>query len=304
MVNVVEQSVESTRRPWRSRMRQTARSVVPCGLLVVAFLSLYASVLSALVTDWFADPDYSHGFLVPILSGYFVWQRRQTLAALVVQPCRWGLAVLLIGVGGLLLGNIAAEFFLMRASMLVVLAGLVLYLLGWQYLRVLRFPLAFLLFMIPLPAILLNTITLPLQLRAAEVATFALHLVHLPVYREGNMIFLPHTTLEVVEACSGIRSLVSLLALAVVFATIAQRQVWKQWVLTLSAVPIALTANAWRIWGTGVMAHVYGTQMAEGFYHTFAGWLIFVVAFALLLAANFLLSMLHRTYVHLKETRS
>ena len=98
MVNVVEKSVESTRRPWRSRMRQTARSVVPCGLLVVAFLSLYAAVLSALVTDWFADPDYSHGFLVPILSGYFVWQRRQTLAALVAQPCWWGLAVLLIGV--------------------------------------------------------------------------------------------------------------------------------------------------------------------------------------------------------------
>jgi exosortase len=125
-----------------------------------------------------------------------------------------------------------------------------------------------------------------------------------PVYREGNIIFLPHTTLEVVEACSGIRSLVSLLALAVVFATITQRQVWKQWVLVLSAVPIALTANALRIWGTGVMAHVYGTPMAEGFYHTFAGWLIFVVAFVLLLAENFLLSVCHRTYVHLKEIRS
>jgi exosortase len=261
----------------------------------VAFLYLYASVLPALVTDWFADPDYSHGFLVPVLSGYFVWQRRHALA---------GLAVLLLGVCSLLLGNIAAEFFLMRASMLVVLAGLVLSLLGWQYLRVLHFPMAFLLFMIPLPAILLNTITLPLQLRAAEVATFALHLVHVPVYREGNVIFLPHTTLEVVEACSGIRSLVSLLALAVVFATITQRQVWKQWVLVLSAVPIALTANALRIWGTGVMAHVYGTPMAEGFYHTFAGWLIFVVAFVLLLAENFLLSVCHRTYVHLKETRS
>jgi hypothetical protein len=126
MVNVVEQSAQSTQRPWRSRMRQTARSVVPCGLLVVAFLYLYASVLPALVTDWFTDPDYSHGFLVPVLSGYFIWQRRQTLAALAVQPCWWGLAVLLIGVCGLLLGNIAAEFFLMRSSMLVVLAGLVL----------------------------------------------------------------------------------------------------------------------------------------------------------------------------------
>lgn len=304
MVNVVEQSAQSTQQPWRSRIRQTARSVVPCGLLVVAFLSLYAAVLPALVMDWFADPDYSHGFLVPVLSGYFVWQRRQTLAALAVQPCWWGLAVLLIGVCGLLLGNIAVEFFLMRTSMLVVLTGLVLYLLGWHYFRVLCFPIAFLLFMIPLPAILLNTITLPLQMRAAEVATFALHLVQIPVYREGNMIFLLHTTLEVVEACSGIRSLVSLLALAVVCATITQRQVWKQWGLVLSAVPIALTANALRIWGTGVMAHVYGTQLAEGFYHTFAGWLIFVVAFALLLAESFLLSVFCRTSVHRKEARS
>jgi exosortase len=304
MVNVVEQSAQNTQRPWRSRMRQTVRNVVPCGLLVVAFLSLYASVLPPLVTDWFTDPDYSHGFLVPVLSGYFVWQRRQILAALAVQPCWWGLAVLLLGVCSLLLGNIAAEFFLMRSSMLVVLTGLVLSLLGWHHLRVLCFPIAFLLFMIPLPAILLNTITLPLQMRAAEAATSALHLVQMPVYREGNIIFLPHTTLEVVEACSGIRSLVSLLALAVVFATITQRQVWKQWVLVLSAIPIALTANALRIWGTGVMAHVYGTQLAEGFYHTFAGWLIFVVAFGLLLAESFFLSMLHRTSVHRKETRS
>jgi exosortase len=118
--------------------------------------------------------------------------------------------------------------------------------------------------------------------------------VTLPVYREGNIIFLPHTTLEIVEACSGIRSLVSLVALAVVFAYISQRQSSKRWVLILSAVPIALVANAFRIWGTGVLAYLYGTKVAEGFYHTFAGWLVFVVAFILLLGEGCILSLLWR----------
>jgi exosortase len=115
------------------------------------------------------------------------------------------------------------------------------------------------------------------------------------VYREGTVIFLPHATLEVVEACSGIRSLVSLLALAVVFAYMTQRCAWKTAVLVISAVPISIIANAFRIWGTGVLAHVYGTQAAEGFYHTFAGWLVFVVAFVLLASEGFVLSRLGKS---------
>jgi exosortase len=155
----------------------------------------------------------------------------------------------------------------------------------------LAFPLAFLLFMIPLPAILLNTITLPLQLLATQVSTFALQLGHLPVYREGNIIYLPHATLEVAEACSGLRSLVSLLALAVVLAYITQPRLSTRWLLALSAILIALVANAFRIWATGVLAHWYGSHVAEGFYHTFAGWLVFVVALGLLLGEGALLAL-------------
>ena len=264
--------------------------------LLAAFLYLYAAVLPPLIADWLDDPNYSHGFLVPGLSAYFVWDRRQTLAGLRPQPHWGGLVFLCCGLGMLLLGHLGAELFLMRSSMVVVLTALVWYLLGRPYVHALAFPLAFLLFMIPLPAILLNTITLPLQLLATQVSTFALQLVHLPVYREGNIIYLPHTTLEVAEACSGLRSLISLLALAVVFAYITQRRVSTRWLLVLSAVPIALVANACRIWGTGVLAHRYGTQAAEGFYHTFAGWLVFVVAFGLLLGEACLLSLLRRAW--------
>jgi exosortase len=269
--------------------------VVPGGLLTGAFLYLYAFVLPPLIADWSDDPNYSHGFLVPILSAYFVWERRQKLLGISRQPSAWGLLLLLSGVCLLFLGHIGAELFLMRSSMLVVITGLVLYFGGWKILPALLFPLAFLLFMVPLPAIILNTITFPLQLLAAKLSTVSLQLIHLPVYREGNIIFLPHTTLEIVEACSGIRSLVSLLALAVVFAYMTQRQTGKRWILVLSAVPIALIANAFRIWGTGVLAFLYGTKVAEGFYHTFAGWLVFIVAFVLLLSEGLLLSVLFKS---------
>jgi exosortase len=289
MVASLEEKKESNRGvetttgvpPWR---------IAQWSLMVAAFLYLYVPVLTKLVANWWDDSDYSHGFLVPVLGAYFAWQRRHRLAEVPPQPSWWGGGVLLLGLSMLLLGNIGAELFLMRSSMIVVLAGLILYHLGWRHLQTLAFPLAFLLFMIPLPAILLNAITFPLQLLAAKMSTFALQAISLPVYREGNVIFLPRTTLEIVEACSGIRSLVSLLALAVVFAYMTQHRLWKRMMLVVSAVPIALVANAFRIWGTGVLAHFYGTRVAEGFYHTFAGWLIFLVAFGLLALVGLMLS--------------
>lgn len=290
MITTVETSEAKTGRQRPSTPSNQGWAIVQGILLAVAFLYVYASVFPPLIADWSDDPNYSHGFLVPLLSVYFVWERRQRLAAATRQPSWFGLFIMLMGLSLLVFGNIGAELFLMRFSMIVVLTGLVLYLLGWRYVHILAFPLAFLLFMIPLPAIILNTITFPLQLLAAKVSTQALQLVNLPVYREGNIIFLPHVTLEIVEACSGIRSLVSLVALAVVFAYLTQRHMVKRWMLVLSAVPIALVANAFRIWGTGILAHLYGTQVAEGFYHTFAGWLVFVVAFVLLLGEGFILS--------------
>jgi exosortase len=194
----------------------------------------------------------------------------------------------------LFLGHFGAELFLMRLSLIMVIAGAVTYICGWHCLRLVAFPIVFLLFMIPPPAIVLNLLTFPLQLVAAKVSTLSLQLLHLPVYREGNVIFLPYVTLEVVEACSGLRSLMSLLAFAVVFAYLTQRHPWKRALLVTSAVPIALVANACRIWGTGVLAHLYGSKVAEGFYHAFAGWSVFVVAFVLLMLEGFVVSRLCR----------
>jgi exosortase len=263
--------------------------LLPPALLVAVFLCLYAPVLSQLASDWWQDADYSHGFLIPWLSAYFAWQRRAALWVTVPLPNSWGISLLLLGLVVLFLGRIGAELFLMRVSMIIVLGGLVLYPLGWAQLKVLAFPLTFLLFMIPIPALILNVVTFPLQLMAASLSTSGLQLIGLPVYREGNLIFLPRLTLEVVEACSGIRSLVSLAAVAVVMAHLTQRRLWKQAVLVVSAVPIAIAVNAFRIWGTGVLAYPYGAKVAQDFYHMLSGWLIFVVAFGLLLAESFVL---------------
>jgi exosortase len=249
-------------------------------------------VIVNLVTDWSNDPDAAHGFIIPLVSGYLLWTRREQLFRLQPRTQLWGLVVMCLGLVQLFVGHVGAELFFMRTSMLVVLTGIVWFLLGTAMLRATAFPIAFLLFMIPLPAIILNLLAFPLQLMAAKWATFALQLLDLPVYREGNMIFLPRLSLEIVEACSGLRSLMALVALAVIWAYLSQPSIVKRLVLVLSAVPIALVANAFRIWTTGLLAHWVGPQAADGFYHAFAGWLVFVVAWMLLSLEGVILSRL------------
>ena len=260
------------------------------GLLAV----IYHEVLFRMGLQWYVDQDASHGFLVPFLSAYFIWERRQQLQTLPVQPSVWGAGVLAIGLLMLVMGLGGAELYLQRSSLIVVLAGLVLLILGPAFLRGLAFPIAFLFFMVPLPAIVINAVAFPLQLFAAKAAAFCLYNVGIPVLREGNVIFLASTQLEVAEACSGIRSLQSLLALGTVFAYFSQSRMWKRWTLVLLSIPIAILANAFRVSGTGVLAHYWGAEAAEGFYHTFSGWLIFVVAFGLLLACGVGLSKIGR----------
>jgi exosortase len=154
------------------------------------------------------------------------------------------------------------------------------------------FPIAFLVFMIPLPAIVMNAIAFPLQQFAAQSATFCMEVAGIPVLREGNTIVLSNTTLEVVEACSGIRSLQALLALGAVYGSFTQKAAWKRWALLLLSIPIAIAANAFRVAGTGFLAHFIGPAAAQGFYHSFAGWIVFAVAFVLLLGAGTLLGRL------------
>lgn len=275
-------------------MNSPWKSLLSFAVLAMLVAWLYEPVLVNLVRQWWNEADYSHGFLIPLMSAYFVWERRERFRTLAGTPALWGLIVLVVGVGLFLLGNVAAELFTMRLSLLVVLAGLILYLLGREHLRTLAFPILYLLFMIPPPAIIFNAIAFPLQLFAARTATASLDLLGVPVLREGNVITLANTILEVVEACSGIRSLITLLALAATYAYFTQNGPWRRSLLFISAVPIAIAANAGRVAGTGVLAHFFGDQVAQGFFHTFSGWLIFAFAFILLFTEGLLLNRLVR----------
>lgn len=250
--------------------------------VVVAGAWLYAGVLHDLVRDWSQDDNYSHGFLIPPLAAYFVWERRNRLARAVRRPSLWGLALVLASLGVLVAGVLGVEFFLTRASLIGVIAGSVVFLAGWSHLRILSFPLAFLLLMIPLPALIFNQIAFPLQLFASKFGTNVLQYCSVPVLREGNVIVLASTRLEVAEACSGIRSLISLLTLGIIFGYFTDRRLPVRVVIALSTIPIAIFANGLRVAGTGLAAHYYGPEAAEGFFHSFSGWLVFLVAFVML----------------------
>jgi exosortase len=260
--------------------------ILATALLLASFAFLYRHVIVKLVHDWATDENYSHGFLIVPIALYFVWERRGRLCAAVARPSGLGLLAVVLSVGVLAAGVLGSELFLTRVSMLGVLGGAVLFLYGWQHLAVLAFPLAFLLLMIPIPAIIFNQLAFPLQILASRFGESVLVLFQVPVLREGNVITLANTTLEVAEACSGIRSLISLLALAIVYGYFLDSRVWVRLALVLAAIPVAIVANGVRVAGTGMAAHYMGPAAAEGFFHTFSGWLVFVVAFLLLFAVH------------------
>jgi exosortase len=250
--------------------------------LAISISFLYKDVFFALVRQWWDDPDFSHGFLVPLIVIYLLWQRRQAVECLPLQPSWWGLAVVAAALGILLLGVLGAELFISRSSFILLLAGLVIFFLGWAQFRVLIFPWAFLFLMVPIPTILMNQITLPLQFMASNLAATLLRAAGVPVLREGNVIQLPTMSLEVVEACSGIRSLVSLITLAIVYSYFLEKNKAIRVLLVVSAVPIAIAANGLRIMGTGLAGIYWSPDKAEGFFHDFSGWVIFVLSLLML----------------------
>lgn len=261
-------------------------------LIVAACASfglLYAPIFAKLVHDWATDDNYSHGFLIIPLALYFVWERRTRLAAVRPEPSLVGLGVVIAGLGMLLAGLLGAELFLTRLSIIVVIGGSVLFLYGWRTCGVLAFPLLFLVLMIPIPALIFNQIAFPLQLLASRAGEVALSAFNIPVLREGNVIVLAHTTLEVAEACSGIRSLISLLTLGIVYGYFTDPRPGMRVLIALSTVPIAIFANGARVAGTGMAAQYYGAEAARGFFHTFSGWLVFMVAFGLLFVVTWVL---------------
>lgn len=256
-------------------------------LLTAVVAGLYSPVMWRLVKQWYNDPDYSHGFLVPLLSAYLIWQRRDKLAEISRKPSNWGVLVVLGSLGLLFLGSLGAELFLTRVSIILTICGLIVYFAGWALLRAMSFPLAFLLFAIPIPAIIYNEIVFPLQFIASRFATGILETLNLfPIMREGNVLIMPGMRLEVVEACSGIRSLMSLLALAAGYGYLAEKSNLVRWFLVLAMIPLAIISNGTRVMITALMTNYIGPKAAEGFMHEFSGWVIFVVATVLFLALH------------------
>lgn len=234
--------------------------------------------MGKLVLDWWQIPDFSHGFLVPVFAAFLVWEKRATLLGTKVTPTWSGIAVMALGLAVLLLGVYGSELFLSRVSLVILLAGLVLAFGGWLLLKELRFALLVLLLAIPIPAIVFSQITFPLQLLASTLASDLLPVFGVPVLREGNVINLPLMQLEVAEACSGIRSLMSLFTLAVFYGYFMEKSNGRRVVLALASIPIAIAANAVRILGTGLCVQYWDPDKALGFFHEFSGWVIFLVS--------------------------
>jgi exosortase len=262
--------------------------VWPSVLLVLTCI-LYAPILKQLFIQWWSDPDYGHGFFVPLISAYVLWHQRARWVKSEVKPSNFGFLGVVGGVVLLLGGSLGAELFTSRFSLLVLLAGMVLFLAGWKRLRSVSFPLGFLILMIPIPVIIYNQITFPLQLLASRVATSWLELLQVPVLREGNVLILPNYSLEVVEACSGVRSLMTLITLAVAYGYLVESRRWVRYTLVALVVPIAIVSNAIRIMGTGVLTYHFGPEAAEGFFHEFSGWIIFLAALVLMFGCHLIL---------------
>ena len=287
-------STESERpfAPSRKVQNQIAGSVAV--LIGISLVLLYYRVGFKLVRDWYNIPDFSHGFLIPFFALFLLWEKRAALASTPVKPSWTGLTAVIGGLFLLVVGVFGADLFLSRLSFVLLVAGIVWTLLGRAMVKQLRFTLFVLLLAIPFPAVVFNQLTFPLQLMASEMASSLLPLAGVPVLREGNVIHLPSMELEVAEACSGIRSLMSLFTIAVIYGYFLERTTARRVVLALASLPIAVAANATRIFGTGLCVQYWDPDKAVGFFHEFSGWLMFLVSLAFLYLIHMAMRLVSR----------
>jgi len=271
--------------------KHAALVYVQAGIVVLLAAWLYGPFALRMASQWWHDPNYTHGFFVPVFSLFLLWERRAKLATLRIDPAWSGLVILVFALMTLVVGTIKSGFFLYRVSVLLFIAGMVVFLAGWKHLAAISFPLAFLFLMIPSPT-LMEQITFPLQIIASKTASFLLMLAGVPAIREGNIILLPSAQLEVAEACSGIRSLFSLLTLTIVYGHLAETKIGVRVLLTFMAVPISVFANALRIAFTGLMVEGWGVERAQGTIHALSGWFVFVASLALVFLIHRLVHIL------------
>ena len=248
------------------------------GVSVLMFFALFGPALVSLARDWALDEDYRHGFLLLPVAGYLAWQgwkggSQRSSPGL-------GATVIVTAVVVFWMSSIAAEFFTLRSSALLAACGLVIYFYGVPQLRAWWLPVALVAFTIPLPAVVLNSLTLPLQLLASQVAVDLLHFRHVPATVAGNIIHLPGHDLFVAEACSGLRSLSALFGMTLLIGGTGLSRAWSRIALLLVAIPCALAANALRVFATGYLVYYLGPEAAEGVIHESAGIIVFLVSLA------------------------
>lgn len=255
-------------------------------LTFVALVWLYFPVLTNLAKDWSTNDNYSHGFFIPLISGYMVYSMKDDLRRFSSRPANWGLLVLVAGLAQLYIAKVGSEYFLQRTSLILVLIGMALFLWGSAATRKLMLPFCYLIFMVPIPAIIWNKIAFPMQLFSSAVTEEVVRLIGIPIFREGNVLHLAQTTLEVVDACSGLRSLTTMFALAAALAWFTDYALWKKWALFFLASPVAVFANIVRLTATAGLASVYGEKAAQGFLHDFSGLFTFIFGLCLLILIN------------------
>jgi exosortase D (VPLPA-CTERM-specific) len=251
---------------------------------------LYADSLAFLFRSWMGSEDYSHGMFVPLISLFLIWQAWHRIAAAGIENSWWGLAVIAAGLLLYVIGEFATLYVLQHVSLWMVIVGLVIALIGVRGAKAITFPLSYLLTSIPLPVFLYASLSSQLQLWSSALGVGCLQLVGVTAYREGNVIDLGPIQLQVVEACSGIRYLLPLTSLALLCAYLFKDRMWKRVLLVLSSIPISILVNGFRIGMIGVLIEWYGQGTAEGFYHLFEGWVLFMASLGLLILEMWVLA--------------
>ena len=277
---------------------------VSTATLAAATAAIFGPVLYYMVQHWNLVADYSHGFLIGPLAAYFAWERRPLIRRAAVEPSWWGLLPLSLGALALAIGRLGVELMSMRIAFVLTLQGLVLLLLGRKVFRVLAFPLLFLFLMVPLPQSLVNVITFPLQLVATDLAVQGLYWLRIPALREGNIIHLANQPLMVAEACSGLRSVMALGTLGVVFAYFFRKTAFERVLIVVSTLPIAILVNALRVGLTGVATYQWGAKATEETIHATEGMFTFLLAFGVLLVEALLLSQLMKFFARRRAAQA
>jgi|HubBroStandDraft_6_1064221.scaffolds.fasta_scaffold736725_1 exosortase len=242
---------------------------------------MFTEILLDLASEWWNYAEASYGMLVPPMALYIAYLQRDRTFSFPAQPTLRGLWLLGFGCLVLLSGKLAGEFFLARISFVLVLAGLVWTFWGGNRLRTLAFPFVLLATMVPLPVLVYNALAAPLQLLASKIATDLAQAVGVSIYRDGNIIHLATTSLGVEEACSGLHSLPALIVGSLLLGFLANATILGRVLLLLVSIPLAIAVNVLRVTGTAILAD-YRPEFAEGFYHSFSGWLVFVGGFGAL----------------------